>query len=120
MTTLLRTLNALLFVGGIGLALANIQLYMTADLTGGGSTIHAAASDIVLPAVPVASFVPGYEQVTSADELVIGILLIFLGFFLHAFIVSQAKQDERNVPITVMSRAKKVQRNRMYWMEMRV
>ena len=121
MHTLLRFLTGLTLTVGITLTIANGMAFTHADLTGGGVLLHQAAGLAPVQSIPDASYMPSYELTTVADELVTGILLILLGFFLHAFLISQHKRYERAVPITVVPRKQEPTKKRaMYWMEVTV
>lgn len=56
----------------------------------------------------------GYAQAYAAANLVTGILLIVLGFFIHALVRAR---EELTVPVTVKPKQKKTT---WFWMEMRV
>ena len=120
---ILKIINALVLVSGITLTVANAMVYKgAAELTGGGAAVlHSAAAtkvltqERILPAV-----MESYAPASAADEFVIGILLILLGFFLHASIASYEKNAERNVPITVVPGTPKRERKGWFWIEMRL
>lgn len=100
MHTLLRTLTVFALVTGIALTVSNAMTYSQARtaMVGSDVVLHGAATAPLLPDV---SIVPAYEKATAADQLVVGILLILLGFFLHALVLSR---EERKVHITVKPR----------------
>lgn len=106
-------------ITGITMAFsANAQL-LHAQLTGQGSDIlEAPPSSLQImqgPALPLhnAAFAEQYAVAVAGQNLVIGILLILLGFFLHAFILAH---NERRVPIHPGHRSSE----RWYWVEMKV
>lgn len=116
MQPILRLLTSTVLVAGIMLTIGNSFIYTKADLTGMDADIslHPAATSIIKTPAVVTSVLPAYEKANAADELVVGILLIMLGFFLHALAVSR---EERNVHITVKPRKKL---REWFWVEMRV
>lgn len=75
---------------------------LNANLTGGGALVidkAIPAEAIVMQADGIhgaAPFVPLYESAVAASQLAMGVLLIVLGFFLHAFLMSRG---ERSVPV---------------------
>lgn len=117
MHSLLRFFAATALAWGIMLTIGNAAIYMKADLTGVGTTVHlhGAATNIIHAPAVVTSVIPAYEKANAADELVVGILLIMLGFFLHALIVSR---EERKVHITAKPSRRTVRE--WFWVEMRV
>ena len=117
MQSVLRLLTSTVLVAGIMLTIGNAVIYTNADLTGGGATVslHPAATSLIKAPVAVTNVLPAYEKANAADELVVGILLIMLGFFLHALVMSR---DERNVHITVKPSRRKIRE--WFWIEMRV
>jgi|CXWL01.1.fsa_nt_gi hypothetical protein len=119
MKILLHLVTALVLSLGIQLTVSNGMHYTKAQLTGVGSDIltHPAASPLLKEVFPTHSFVPLYEQATAADQMVVGILLILLGFFMHALLVSHG---ERNVRITAVPRQEKPRTRTFFWIEMRV
>ncbi|HVW66304.1 MAG TPA: hypothetical protein VHA78_01070 [Candidatus Peribacteraceae bacterium] len=117
MHSILRLLTSTTLVAGIMLTIGNAFIYTQADLTGGGATVslHPAATSMLKTPAVVTNVLPAYEKANAADELVVGILLIMLGFFLHALVMSR---EERNVHITVKPSRRKVRE--WFWIEMRV
>jgi hypothetical protein len=66
-----------------------------------------------------------YQQAFAGYELIIGLLLILLGFFLHAYLVSRT--GERNVHITSVAKDTKTTLSTQpaasrswYWIEMKI
>jgi hypothetical protein len=117
MTHFLRILTSTTLAAGIMLTVGNSLLYTKAEATGQGATValHPAATSMIkAPKVPL-PIVPQYENTNAGDELVIGILLIVLGFFFHAL---TRTREEREVHITVKPSEKK--RRPLFWMEMHV
>lgn len=98
--------TGLVLVSGIVLTVANGMMYTSAQLTGGGASLHDAA--------PVAPFIAASEYANAGTQMVMGILLILLGFLLHALLVAR---DERSVPITVVPRSR-LQSPKWFWIEM--
>lgn len=113
MNILYRIVTALVLDTGIAVTIGNSIAYARAELTGMGTDLllHSAA----LPTPPEA-IVHVYERAYAAEDMVIGMLLILLGFCLHALMVAR---EERRVPITVVSR-KRFQTPRWFWIEMRI
>lgn len=120
MKLILHLFTALVLALGIQLTVSNGMHYAEAQLlTGVGSDVltHPAATPLLKEVFPTSSFVPLYEQATAADQMVVGILLILLGFFMHALLVSH---DERSVRITAVPRKEKPRTRTFFWIEMRV
>jgi Zn-dependent protease len=117
MKTALRLLTALVLVSGISMTIGNGFTFSQAQLSGGGANIlHSAAS--TQAQVLTEAVLPAYQHADAATQMVIGILLILLGFFMHGLMISH---EERNVHITVVPRKKRANRTqRWFWMEMRV
>lgn len=113
----LNLLAAFALISGIGLSVSQTMLY--ASLSGQGSTLV----DLVaqnngseeLHSAPMVMTADTYQSIDARIQLVIGILLIVLGLFIHG--LARAR-DERNVHITVKPSSKK-RRTMWYWMEMR-
>ena len=114
---LLNVVAGLALITGIGLSSQGMALY--ASLSGQGATIlspakpstngaelHAAADSVSV----------SFERADAGLQLVLGILLIVLGFFIHGLV--RARQEERPVHISVVPSRKK--RSVWYWLEMRV
>lgn len=113
MRILYRILTALVLDSGIAVTVGNSISYAKAQVTGLGSDImlHAAA----LPTPPEAiSHV--YERAYAGTDLVIGILLILMGFCLHALLMAR---DERTVPVKAVPR-KHLRSPRWFWIEIRI
>jgi len=115
MNHFLRLLSLIALVTGIGLSAGNALNVMGAELTGKGSMeLHPAATT----ELPVTAITAVYHPASASDELVVGILLILLGFFLHALILSR---ESRNVHISVVPRKEKeIRPKELFWMEMRM
>ncbi len=117
----LRVITALVLAYGIALTAMNGITYTRAELSGGGATVltlHPAASSTIRQAMAIPSALGTHQPTNAADEFVMGILLILLGFFLHAFLVSYEHRSERNIPIKVIPRKKKS--SAIYWMQVKV
>ena len=104
---LLNILSATSLVSGVGLFAS--RTVFQADLTGQGSTIletglHQAAGDI-----------PAIAPADAGVQLMSGILLILVAFFLHA--LAKSRNGERSVHITV--KPKKKQKT-WFWIEMKI
>lgn len=112
MHILYRILTALVLDSGIALTIGNSIAYYRAQLTDMGSDIlmHSAAMQVA--SVPMA---PVIERSYAAEDMFIGMLLILLGFCLHALMLAR---EERNVPIKVVPR--RLQAPRWFWIEMRI
>lgn len=110
---LYRILTALVLDTGIALTIGNSISYARAELTGGGTSLllHSAA----LP-VPPEAIMHVYERAYAAEDMMIGLLLILLGFCLHALLMAR---DERNVPVTIVPR-KRFQTPRWFWIEIHI
>lgn len=112
----LNLLAAFALISGIGLSASQTMLY--ASLSGQGSTLMdpmAQTGSEELHSAPMLMTADAYQSIDARIQLVIGILLIVLGLFIHG--LARAR-DERNVHITVKPSAKK-RRTMWYWMEMR-
>ena len=109
---LLRLAASISVFTGFCMAVANGKS-VEASLSGIGSSVltHPAAP-LALQQGPVTS-VTLFEQTQSIQQFAIGLLLILLGFFLHAFLLSRS----RSVHITV---APKQSVRSWFWIEMRV
>ena len=79
MKQFLRFLGVVSMSTGVALTIMNGITYTQADLSGGGVTLHPAASSIVMQSIPPNQVTSAYEHASTADELAIGILLILLG-----------------------------------------
>lgn len=101
---LLNILGAASFMSGSGLFA--IQTMVQADLTGQGSTVI----DHTTGLHPAAAVHAG-----AGMQLIAGISLIVLAFFLHA--LAKSRNGERPVHITV--KPKKKQKT-WFWIEMRI
>jgi hypothetical protein len=103
---------ALVIQGGIGT--------LKADLTGVGSTVLAYENQIIDDgALHGAAFVPLYESAAAGMQLAVGVLLIVLGFFLHALFMAG---DERRVRVHAVDKPKLVlqKQPQWFWIEMRM
>lgn len=105
---MLNTLAGLSLAAGI--AVSGSVTISQASLTHPGSTLLDSMSQ--LHAAPVVSI---YERADAGIQLIAGILLVLLGFFLHA--LARTRSGERPVHITVKPSAK---RRMWFWIEMRV
>jgi hypothetical protein len=109
----LQILSAIALLWGIGLTAAHSLAI--GSLTAPGSTmLHTSASteEILHSAAYVAM-----ERADAGIQLITGILLILLGFFLHAF--ARMQNGERPVHISVKP-GKNEKRRMWYWIEMRI
>ena len=97
MKIILHLITALVLSLGIEMTLSNGMHYAEAQLTGVGTNVlmHPAAAPLLKEVFPTSSFVPLYEQATAADQMVVGILLILLGFFIHALLISHEERSVR-------------------------
>jgi hypothetical protein len=88
-----------------GIGLTTTQTVSLASLTAPGSTVleYTQSTGNV------------YAQADAGIQLVAGVLLITLGFFLHA--LARMRNGERPVHITVKPKAK---RRMWYWVDMRI
>jgi hypothetical protein len=124
MKSILRFVTAMVLVSGIAMTLSNQLMYAQVHYeTGGGATLHLHGA---APAAIQSSFeasnavLPEYRQANASAQMVIGILLILLGFFLHGLLESH---EERTVPVKVGKRKKSAHRPKkrnLFWMEMQV
>lgn len=122
MNSILRILTALTLVSGISLSVANTAPSLQGEVTGQGSSLelHPAATETVKNTLPpqmqIATAI--YQPANASDELVVGILLIMLGFFLHALVLSR---ESRKVHVTSIPRKEAKPRTRdLFWVEMRM
>ena len=107
----LRILNlsaAMALVLGVSTALTAAPLYasLTTDIPSASEAIQAADA---------AGSRLYFQKAEVAVQLIMGMLLILLGFFLHGFV--RSRTGERPVHITVKP---KVRQKIWYWMEMRI
>lgn len=79
------------------------------------SGITFSATNTALLANLSASDATAYAQADAGIQLVFGVLMITLGFFLHA--LARMRRGERPVHITVKPKAK---RRMWYWVDMRI
>ncbi len=105
-----RLCAAVALVTGSALTIGKSLSFVKADLTGGGAQlmVHAAA--------PAEAIMEVTEKVSAASELIVGLLLILLGFCLHALLMAH---DERTVPIRVVPR-KTLHSPQWFWIEMKI
>jgi hypothetical protein len=100
----------------MGIAPIAQQTLSLASLTAPGSTVMDRAATAGIQLHQAASAVPNvYQQADAAIQLVMGILLIVLGFFLHA--LARMQNGERPVHITVKPKKK---RQMWFWVDMRI
>lgn len=113
MNLILRFLSVFALISGMALAGGNALPTLNAALIEQNATHPAASSQLTMD--PIAS---AYQPASAAEELTIGVLLIVLGFFLHALIKSR---ESRRVHISVVPRKEKTIRPKeLYWMEMKM
>jgi hypothetical protein len=102
---------------GITLTTVGSAGTLAANLSGGGATVLDSAAGM-----HGAAFAPQYESAAAAWQLTLGLLLILLGFFLHAYMMAK---DERPVRVKAGKKSKSHKRSTKshglwYWMEMKV
>jgi hypothetical protein len=111
----LHLLAAICIATGACMTLLNDVQFYQASLSGQGSTmVEHAAAPAVMKAAAGMTVVQAYEKANASAQLVEGILLILLGFFLHGLL---RMRDERPVHITVKPKRR---RHSAYWMELRI
>lgn len=93
-----------------GIAISGSLAVTHASLTHPGSTLLDSMGQ--LHAAPITDV---YERADAGIQLIAGILLVLLGFFLHA--LARTQSGERPVHITVKPSAK---RRMWFWIEMHV
>ncbi len=109
----LQILSAVALLWGIGLTAAHSLAI--GSLTAPGSTVLDAPEGAG-ETLRSAAYVMSMERADAGIQLITGILLILLGFFLHAF--ARMQNGERPVHISVKERKEK--RRMWYWVEMRM
>jgi len=114
---------------GIVMAFSGEVDYVKASLTSQGSLVteRIAESAILKGAAP--AFLPLYEKAAASQEVVVGVLLILLGFFFHAFykirsphpvrIEEEKESDDRAVTVHQAPRMQRKEQ-KVFWMEMRI
>lgn len=136
-----RSIVALSLLAGIFLAVQGEIGTLNATVTGSGGGYL-----LVNPAVPsgepmlvqaelhgAAPFVPKYESAAAARQLVIGMLLILLGFFFHAYLMTRGERPvsvhgaplspparETTEDMMPFERIRQKSEKKYYWMEIRV
>ena len=120
--TLKHFLTAIVLTAGIALTSANGLIYTQANLTGVGTglkdtiVIKGGAIEATIHAAATGS---PYIRAAAAINMILGMLFILMGFFLHALFRSQY---ERKVHITVAPKKEKpvISRESWFWVEMKV
>lgn len=111
---ILHTFSVVALVSGIFMSVTH--MHTLASVTQHSTTMlnvpHELSTDTLYSAAMAQN---AYGLANAGVQLIIGILLILLGFFLHAFVRMQ--HGERTVHITVKPSNK---RRMWYWMEMRL
>lgn len=111
----LNIMSIFALVGGISLSIS--RSFTVASLTQGGTTLIDISTYSSIQKLHSAATVmtPNYQSAEAGVQLIIGILLILLGFFLHAF--ARMQKGERPVHITIKP---KKNRQMWYWVDMRI
>ncbi len=123
MKKILSFVTGLILTSGIALTIGNGLMYAQVDYqSGGGATLqmHGAAPEVnpLQPTMEATNAVlPAYERANASTEMVVGILLILLGFFLHGLLRTQ---DERNVRVKAVPRKAKSTKKKWYYLELQV
>lgn len=114
-STFLHGTAVFALMSGVGLCASSAPLY--GSLSGVGSDVLTSGmpSGTVLQAADAIAITHAYQAADAAIQLILGMLLILLGLFIHGF---ARTQDERRVHITVKPSQKK--RSLWYWMELRM
>ncbi len=107
-----RIFTALILDSGIALTIGNSIAYYKAQLTGIGTDVLMHSAGMQAVTVPLE---PIYDRIYAAEDMFMGMLLILLGFCLHALLLAR---EERNVPIKVVPR--RLHSPRWFWIEMRI
>ena len=112
---------------GIVIAFGAEVDYVKASLTSHGALVTEKVAETAILKGAAPAFLPLYEKAAASQEIIMGILLILLGFFLHAFVTArlqkhvrvQPEDDER--PIKV-HQAPRMQRKdpKIFWMEVNI
>lgn len=102
---------------GIALTTVGSAGTLAANISGGGATILETSGGL-----HGAAFSPQYEAAAAAWQLTLGLLLILLGFFLHAYMMAK---DERPVRVKGAKKSKAHKRSKKsgkswYWMQLKV
>ena len=97
--------TAFVLVAGMTLAVHGSLGTVPANATGQGGLIE---SKILLQDTPhqAAAVAEQFSHAYAAQQFIVGVLLILLGFFLHAFMVSRSG---RSVPVREVKREQKPQ-----------
>lgn len=124
MKNILRFVTGMILTSGIALTIGNQLIYASVVFGSGGGAqlqMHSAApAEIQTTMEATSAVLPAYEQANASVQMVVGILLILLGFFLHGLLASH---DERTVKVKAVPRKKqahKTSKKHLFWMEMRV
>ena len=111
----LRVLVAIVTIVGSSLTLLNMDGAQKSLLGNLSAQIDQPIYPDASLQAPNPRFIDAYEQANAAGQFVLGLLLIVLGFMLHALMVST---EDRTVPVHAAPPKKK--RRSWFWMEMRV
>lgn len=125
MNHLLRIAAICSAVAGLALAIPSVtDLALAGSVaTGQGSTIqetwHASAplkDDATFAAVS-AAITP--ENIIAGKNLILGFLLVLLGFVFHALLLSN-QSEERPVKVTAVRSTKRRNQPKFFWMEIQI
>lgn len=107
---------AFALISGVGLAAAGAPVYGSLSGVGTSVVYTKVPSGEMLQATDAIAIAHAYQAADAAIQLILGMLLILLGFFMHGF---ARVQDERHVHITVKPSQKKPG-GIWYWMELHI
>lgn len=112
----LNLVAGLMLISGISLAAMQAPTY--ANLSGGGASvgINLQSNDVELRPAATVTYINPYQQADAGIQLILGMLLIMLGFFIHGF---ARASSERPVHITIAP-PKPKHEHKWFWMEMRI
>jgi len=112
----LNLVAAMVLMAGISVCTMQVETY--AQLSGYGSSagISFQPEEAVLRPAVTTTYVSSYQQADAGIQLILGMLLIVLGFFVHGLARST---HERSVHITIAPPKPKHER-KWFWMEMRI
>lgn len=114
-TQSLNLFAGLMLISGISLSAMQVPQY--ANLSGGGASIGINPQNHSVELRPAAvAYVNHYEQADAGVQLILGMLLILLGFFIHGF---ARANSERPVHITVKP-SRRTHEKKWFWMEMQI
>ena len=98
------------FLGiGAGIITLSSGYALLGSISGQGSTIveKVASEPMFIQAQNILPAAPEVTQGTSAGIIAFGMLMMLLGFGLHAFIVLRNRDDERAVPVHIADPSKR-------------